>query len=220
MALATRTSLLTTALIATLSLFSTGCTGTNFIAIDGYPVESLAEKRLYILLPGESGYTMKEKSAFALSRGIGELGAIPRLASEFSSNLASELDALYTVNTVFDYGSQPVGSIHELFSDRDFTSNPQSWDWVSIDAARKRGAIDFLIVISNVVVDNDLPTGDADRGEERVELLVRLIDVEKRTELVRDVVSVSVDDPRVPRDTYIALSREIAGILPFVNNPE
>ncbi len=204
-----------TALIFSATIFG-GC-GSSRSKVEGYDDAQLSGKRVFVLLPDEGDYMVTSPSSFAWSRGIGEAGVPGRISSEFRTMFASALDARYDSNTVHNYATQSVGSTNPLHSGTDFQGAAESWDWSKLDVVRKNAAIDFMIVVNEVTINNSSPENGGDRGEERVSARARLIDMAKRKVLVEEQVAVSVDDPRQPRDTYVLLARELARKLPFLN---
>ena len=199
------------------SMFLSSCGGSNRSSVSGYTDAELNSKRIFVLLPEEGDYRLTDSSAFAWSRGIGEAGVAGRVYSEFRTNLPNQLDNRYDSNTVHNYAAQSVGATNPLDAEADFEGDPSGWDWAKLDAAMKLGAIDYLLVISDVAIVNNNPGLRADRGRETVTLTVSLVDLPNRRLVLRDNVSISVDDPRVPSDTYVILARQIAEELPFYN---
>lgn len=193
------------------------CGGSNRSSVGGYVDADLNDKRVFLLLPDEGEYRLTDSAAFAWSRGIGDAAASGRVYSEFRTNLPTQLDLRYDSNTVHNFAAQSVAATNPLDANTDFDGEPTGWDWAKIDGAMKTGAIDFLVVLSDVAIANNNPGLTADRGRETVTGTVSLIDLPNRRLLVRESVSISVDDPRVPSDTYVILARKIAEELPFYN---
>ena len=211
------TGLAGAAVVVCTSMFLSSCGGSNRSSVSGYTDAELNSKRIFVLLPEEGEYRLTDSAAFAWSRGIGEGGVSGRIYSEFRTNLPNQLDYRYDSNTVHNYVAQSVGATNPLDAEADFEGDPSGWDWAKIDAAMKVGAIDYLLVLSDVTVANNNPGLRADRGRETVTVTVSLIDLPNRRLVLRENVSASVDDPRIPSDTYVILARQIAEELPFFN---
>lgn len=201
------------------AFLSNGC-GSPRSTVEGYSDAELSGKRVFVLLPDEGEYTFTSAANFAWSRGIGEAGAAGRISSEFRTSFANALDARYDSNTVHNYATQSVGSTTPLSAETGFVGAPESWDWSVLDVARKSAAIDFLVVINDVKIDNTRPNDGGDRGRETVTMRARLVDMATRKVLADQRVSTSVSDPRQPVDTYVLLARELAQKLPFANQQD
>ena len=191
-----------------------GC-GSGRTSIEGYDDAALSGKRLFVLTPDEGEIFFTDDGAFAFSRGIAALNARERVINEFQTQFRDRLDNLLDSNLVVTYRSQSVGAIHPLYATNDFTGEAGSWDWTTIDAARKEGAIDYLLVLQRVGFENQVPGDSVGRGKETVTVDFVLIDPVKRSVMTRNQVSASVKDPREVRDTYIKLVKELASKMPF-----
>lgn len=200
------------------ALLLSACGGSNRASVGGYTDSELNDRRVFLLMPDQGEYRLTDPEAFAWSRGIAEAGVDGRVYSEFRTNLAGELDERYDSNTVHNFAAQSVGATHPLSAENDFDGESSTWDWTKIEGAMKAGAIDYLIVLSDVVIENRNPGRARERGEETVRLVVTLVDLPNRRMLLRRNVEMSVDDPRLPSDTYVILARAIARELPFYNS--
>ncbi|MGE3800739.1 MAG: hypothetical protein AB7H80_06935 [Candidatus Kapaibacterium sp.] len=200
-------------IILSAGLFA-GC-GSSRTSIEGYSDAVLTGKRLFILMPKEGDFVLTNSEAFAYSRGIAALSSQSRVDNEFQTQFRDYLDNVLDSNLVVVYRTQPVGAIHPLDATRDFNGEIGSWNWEEIDAARKEGAIDFLLVLQKVQLENQTPSDNAGRGKESVTVNFILVDPAKRSVMTQNQVSVSLKDPREIRDTYSKLTRELASKMPF-----
>lgn len=194
-----------------------GCGGANRTTIDGLDPSTLPGKRIFVLLPSADGISISSPGDFAWSRGIAELNAANRFESELRTEFVTMLDARTDSNTILDYGAQPVGLTMPMKPDDDFSGDVGSWNWTRIEEASRNGGIDYLVIVSGVAVSNDPPETEEARGDERVSARVRLLAPATRQLLDDRIVEIEVEDPRVPRDTHVALARAVSGALPFEN---
>ena len=195
-----------------------GC-GSSRTSVEGYTDATLTDKRLFVLTPKEGEFGITNSEAFAASRGIAPLNVQSRLDNELQTQFRDWLDNTLDSNLVVMYRAQPVGAVYPLEGKSGFSGTEGGWDWGKIDAARKEGAIDFLLVLENVSVDNTMPTEKGGRGKETMNVDFLLIDPAKKSVMTRNRVSVTVKDPREIRDTYIKLARELASKMPFHVKP-
>lgn len=179
---------------------------------------NLNGKRLFILMPKQTGFKLQNPDTYAYSRGISQESAAARIFSEMKSQFPDELGQRYDSNTVLNYDEHAIGGTIPLDAVNDFNGASSSWDWEAINRAGKEGAVDFLLVLHTVDVSNQMPREEFGRGRETVSVGFHLIDPINKVNVSSATVSVSVDDPRIPSDTYVLLARQVASRLPFLNS--
>jgi hypothetical protein len=195
---------------------SNGCGGGGTGGVlNGTPLNG---KRLFILLPKQDGFTLQNPDAYAYSRGISEMNASTRLFSEMRSMFADELGQRYDSNTVLNYNEQAISGTVPLDAVNDFNGASDTWNWDNLNRAGKEGAVDFLLVMHSVVVSNQKPSGEIGMGRESISASFHLIDPINKVNVRSATVSISVDDPRIPSDSYVFLARQVASRLPFLNS--
>jgi len=192
-----------------------GC-GSARISVEGYGDAELNHKRVFLMLPASDNVALENPAAYANSRGIAEIGATERIATELQSDLQAALDGRLDSNTVLEYGSQPVGAIVPVDPAEDFPAGSDAeWNWDKAKRAAKEGNIDFLIVLHSVRLENEMPEGDGTRGKEKITATFSLLDPLNGKLMTANTVDAEVDDPRRPADTFVGLSKAMAKKLPF-----
>jgi hypothetical protein len=205
-----------TLIVAISSIGFNGCGGgTKGGVLNG---TRLNGKRLFILLPKQEGFKLQNPDAYAYSRGIAEESAQARIHSEMKSQFPDELGQRYDSNTVLNYDEHAIGGSVPLNAVSDFTGASSSWKWDEINRAGKEGAVDYLLVLHTVEVSNQKPRNEFGRGRETISASFHLIDPLNKVNVSSTTVSISIDDPRIPSDSYVLLARQVASKLPFLNS--